>query len=164
VKVALPALWSAVAELTTILFPSATEGRVFAVSRKMSSVIGLSGVNEMCSVPRTLARSELKVKANATLGRSGSGGTCARGQELVVGVDGELLGAADPGDADVDDVRDRGEIGEPLVTVVQAVSSVITAALDANAAAIDRGRRAGLIGRRAPTPGPSLLLRRSLRG
>jgi hypothetical protein len=74
-------------------------------------------------------------------------------------VDGELLGAADPGSG-VDDVRARRELGEPLVTVVQAANSVIAAALDANAAAIDLRRRSRLIERRPPTPGLSPPLRR----
>jgi len=73
VKVAVPPPWSALADPTTILLPAATVGAVFAVSLNTSSVIGLSGVNEMCSVPRTVVRSPLKVKASATVGRLGSG-------------------------------------------------------------------------------------------
>ena len=76
---------------------------------------------------------------------------------------GELLGAGDPG-AGVDDDRARSELGAPLVTVVQATSSVMAAAPDASAAAIGLRRRSRLIGRRAPTPGPSPPLRRSQRG
>ena len=53
--------------LTTILLPSRTVGAVFAVSRKTSSVIGLSGVNKMCSVPVTVLRSLLTTNVNLTL-------------------------------------------------------------------------------------------------
>ncbi len=68
-----PPPWSAVAAVTTILLPAATVGAVLAVSRKTSSLIGLSGVNAMCSVPCAVVRSGLNVKTKDTFGRCGSG-------------------------------------------------------------------------------------------
>ena len=59
--------------MTTILLPSATVGAVFAVSRNTSSVIGLSGVNEICSWPCTVDRLSLTVNFSVMCGRFGSG-------------------------------------------------------------------------------------------
>src|SRR4051812_23849193 len=64
----------------TILLPSATVGAVLAVSRKTSSVIGLSGVNEICSCPCTVDRSSLTANFNVMCGRFGSGAAYVLGQ------------------------------------------------------------------------------------
>jgi hypothetical protein len=66
-------LWSAVAEVTSILLPPATVGMVFGVSRKTSSVMSRSGVNTTCSVPSTRLWSADTLKVSVIFGRFGSG-------------------------------------------------------------------------------------------